>query len=52
MPRGMRPMVASKRGGADFSGADLTSAKLIAPVGLDAALHLDKALNIDRALRR
>jgi hypothetical protein len=37
--------------GADFSGADLTSTRLVAPVGLDAAKNLDKAQNLDRAIR-
>jgi uncharacterized protein YjbI with pentapeptide repeats len=37
--------------GADFDGADLTSAKLIAPIGLDQARNFDKAKNRDRLIR-
>ena len=34
----------------DFDGADLVSAKLIAPIGLDQAKHFDKAKNRDRLI--
>jgi uncharacterized protein YjbI with pentapeptide repeats len=37
--------------GADFLAADLVSARLVAPIGLEAAKNFDKALNIDRLLR-
>jgi hypothetical protein len=37
--------------GADFNGADLASARLIEPIGLDAAKNFDKAQNIERLLR-
>ena len=36
--------------GADFFGADLASARLVNPIGLDAAKNFDKALNLDRLL--
>jgi len=37
--------------GADFDGADLASAKMIAPVGLDEARNFEKAKNRDRLIR-
>src|SRR5262249_55228070 len=37
--------------GTDFNGADLTSTRLVDPIGLDAAKNFDKAQNIDRLLR-
>jgi hypothetical protein len=38
--------------GTDFDGADLASAKLIAPVGLDQAKNFDKAKNRDRLIQK
>jgi hypothetical protein len=38
--------------GTDFDGADLASAKLIAPIGLDQAKNFDKAKNRDRLIRQ
>jgi hypothetical protein len=35
----------------DFDGADLDSAKLIAPMGLDQARNFDRTKNRDRLLR-
>ena len=37
--------------GTDFLGTDLASARLVAPIGLEAAKNFDKAQNIDRLLR-
>jgi len=37
--------------GTDFNNADLVSAKLIRPVGLDAAKNFDKAKNVERVQR-
>jgi hypothetical protein len=37
--------------GADFLAAELASARLVAPIGLDAAKNFDKAQNIERLLR-
>jgi hypothetical protein len=37
--------------GTDFNDADLVSARLIRPVGIDAARNLDKAKNLERAQR-
>jgi subfamily B ATP-binding cassette protein MsbA len=37
--------------GTDFNDADLVSAKLIRPVGLDAAKNFDKAKNVERVQR-
>jgi uncharacterized protein YjbI with pentapeptide repeats len=37
--------------GADFLAADLTSARLVAPIGLEAAKNFDKTQNIERLLR-
>jgi len=34
-----------------FTAADLASARLIAPIGLDTAKNFDKAQNIERLLR-
>ena len=36
----------------DFDGADLTSARLIAPIGLDRAKNFDKAKNRERLIRQ
>jgi len=36
----------------DFDGADLASAKLIAPIGLDQARNFDKAKNRDRLIKQ
>jgi hypothetical protein len=35
----------------DFDGADLVSAKLIAPIGLDRARNFDKVKNRDRLIQ-
>ena len=37
--------------GTNFQGTDLASARLVTPVGLDAARNFDKAVNRDRMLR-
>ena len=37
--------------GTDFAGADVTSTRLIAPVGLEAAKNLDQARNLQRLLK-
>jgi hypothetical protein len=37
--------------GTDFDGADLASAKLIAPIGLDQAKNFDKTKNRDRLIK-
>jgi hypothetical protein len=37
--------------GTDFDGADLASAKLIDPIGLDQAKNFDKAKNRDRLIK-
>jgi hypothetical protein len=37
--------------GTDFTAADLASARLVAPIGLDTAKNFDKAQNIERLLR-
>jgi uncharacterized protein YjbI with pentapeptide repeats len=37
--------------GTDFDGADLASARLSAPVGLDRAKNFDKVKNRDRLIR-
>jgi hypothetical protein len=36
----------------DFDGADLNSARLIAPIGLDRARNFDKARNRDRLIKQ
>ena len=36
----------------DFDGADLDSARLIAPIGLDRARNFDKAKNRDRLIKQ
>ena len=36
----------------DFDGADLASAKLIAPIGLDRAKNFDMAKNRDRLIKQ
>jgi uncharacterized protein YjbI with pentapeptide repeats len=33
---------------ADFFGADLASARLVNPIGLDAAKNFNQAINLDR----
>jgi uncharacterized protein YjbI with pentapeptide repeats len=38
--------------GVDFFGADLASARLVAPVGLETARNFDKAINRDRLLQK
>ena len=38
--------------GADFSDADLASARLVALVGLASARNVDKAKNLERAIRQ
>jgi uncharacterized protein YjbI with pentapeptide repeats len=37
--------------GTDFLAADLVSARLVVPIGLEAAKNFDKAQNIQRLLR-
>ena len=37
--------------GTDFFAADLVSARLVAPIGLEAAKNFDKAQNVQRLLR-
>ena len=34
----------------DFFGADLASARLVTPIGLDTAKNFDQAVNLDRLL--
>jgi hypothetical protein len=36
----------------DFDGADLDSARLIAPIGLDRARNFDKAKNLERLIKQ
>ena len=36
----------------DFEGADLNSARLIAPIGLDRARNFDKAKNLERLIKQ